>query len=235
MLMLNQVKHLISDINQRVWQDRDADALCDYFNRDILFKTQGAAMTFDQVHEYVKQSRGLGVTTVLSQEPTVLLQGDGGVMVWSEYEMRDTDNQLLQTVESMNQYVIDDNRITSNYFIWNDDMQHIMSHARHSMDGVVSDKAMTNPVLGLAALSARELQCFHALIQGASSKQVARQLSLSPRTVEEHIAKLKSKLKVKTFDQLIDYAMVNDLLQVTPMLQAIFKQSNISFSSSAIS
>ncbi|MDF1759140.1 MAG: LuxR C-terminal-related transcriptional regulator [Coxiellaceae bacterium] len=79
----------------------------------------------------------------------------------------------------------------------------------------------------METLTMRELQCFHALIQGASPKQVARQLGLSPRTIEEHIARFKAKLNIKTFDQLMDYAMANDLLQVTPLLQVMLDHANI--------
>lgn len=52
-------------------------------------------------------------------------------------------------------------------------------------------------------LSNRELQCLeHILIGNGSSKEVARQLHISPRTAEHHIANLKTKLGCKKKSEL---------------------------------
>lgn len=42
-------------------------------------------------------------------------------------------------------------------------------------------------------LSKRETQCLHFLLEGKTAKEIAKKLSLSPRTVEEYIANLKRK------------------------------------------
>ncbi|MDF1796252.1 MAG: helix-turn-helix transcriptional regulator [Coxiellaceae bacterium] len=225
MLQLSEARHLVNQMNSQVWQQRDADALLKYFDRDISFCTQGSRMSIDEVYSYVEQSRELGVSTHLKNEPTIVLQPDDSMVVWSEYEMRNADNKILQTVDSMNQYECRDGKIVSNFFMWNNDLKHIMSHARANSVNV-TDSTIT-PGGGVETLTLRELQCFHALIQGASPKQVARQLGLSPRTIEEHIARFKTKLNVKTFDQLMDFAMANDLLQVTPLLQVMLDHANI--------
>ncbi|MDF1655108.1 MAG: helix-turn-helix transcriptional regulator [Coxiellaceae bacterium] len=228
MLQLNQAKHLLAQINTEVWQQRNADALLKYFDRDITFCTQSSSMSLDEVYSYVEQSRELGISTQLKNDPTIVLQPDDSMMVWSEYEMRDADNKVLQTVESMNHYELYDGKIANNFFMWNNDLKRIMSHARTNNTNSTTAKHL--PGGGVETLTLRELQCFHALIQGASPKQVARQLGLSPRTIEEHIARLKTKLNVKTFDQLMDFAMANDLLQVTPLLQVMLDQADIAIS-----
>ncbi|MDF1759139.1 MAG: nuclear transport factor 2 family protein [Coxiellaceae bacterium] len=130
MLQMPQAQHLMDQINAQIWQQREADALLEYFDRDITFNTQGSHMTMDEVHSYVKQSRELGVSTHLKNEPTIVLQPDDSMVVWSEYEMRDGENNILQSVEAMNQYEIRDGKIASNFFMWNNDLQQIMSHAR---------------------------------------------------------------------------------------------------------
>ncbi len=62
-----------------------------------------------------------------------------------------------------------------------------------------------------ALLSAREREVLARVIQGLTSKQIARVLQLSPRTVETHRAHLQDKLQVQTLAQLVrQYAALVD-------------------------
>jgi DNA-binding NarL/FixJ family response regulator len=49
-----------------------------------------------------------------------------------------------------------------------------------------------------AGLTRREREVLHVLMGGATSPEIARQLHLSPRTVENHIAAICTKLGVST-------------------------------------
>jgi DNA-binding CsgD family transcriptional regulator len=51
--------------------------------------------------------------------------------------------------------------------------------------------------------SPRQMDCIKLLVQGFSAKEIAKQLSLSPRTVEDHLIALKRKLKAKNKAELI--------------------------------
>jgi FixJ family two-component response regulator len=55
----------------------------------------------------------------------------------------------------------------------------------------------------LATLTARENEMLEQLIQGYSSKEIARLCSLSPRTVEAHRANIFSKLEVNSLPKLL--------------------------------
>ncbi len=55
----------------------------------------------------------------------------------------------------------------------------------------------------LARLSSRELEVLHFMVDGLTSKQIARQLELSPRTVETHRAHLMEKLEVDSLAGLV--------------------------------
>lgn len=57
------------------------------------------------------------------------------------------------------------------------------------------------------ALTAREAQILGALGRGESSKQIARELSLSVRTVEAHRQSIKRKLGLEGQAELIKYAV----------------------------
>ncbi|HGA2977286.1 TPA: response regulator transcription factor [Klebsiella aerogenes] len=54
----------------------------------------------------------------------------------------------------------------------------------------------------LATLTAREHEMLQQLLQGYSSKEIARLCSLSPRTVEAHRANIFSKLEVNSLPKL---------------------------------
>jgi DNA-binding CsgD family transcriptional regulator len=55
------------------------------------------------------------------------------------------------------------------------------------------------------AMSRREIECAHYLLLGATAKQVASELSLSPRTIETYIESLKTKTETSSKSQLIQF------------------------------
>ncbi|APS36964.1 MULTISPECIES: response regulator transcription factor [Serratia] len=55
----------------------------------------------------------------------------------------------------------------------------------------------------LSTLTARENEIFEQIMQGQSSKEIARCYSLSPRTVEAHRANIFAKLKVNSLPRLM--------------------------------
>ncbi|GLY59178.1 LuxR family transcriptional regulator [Pectobacterium brasiliense] len=55
----------------------------------------------------------------------------------------------------------------------------------------------------LATLTTRENDIFTLIMQGCSSKEIARNFSLSPRTIEAHRANLFSKLEVNSLPKLM--------------------------------
>jgi DNA-binding NarL/FixJ family response regulator len=52
-------------------------------------------------------------------------------------------------------------------------------------------------------LTPRQLQVFDLLIRGLQTKEIARHLDLSPRTVEVHRAKILERLQISSFSQLL--------------------------------
>jgi len=55
----------------------------------------------------------------------------------------------------------------------------------------------------LAALTRRENQILDGLVNGLTNKQIARELEISPRTVEAHRASIMDKTRATSFSQLI--------------------------------
>lgn len=61
-------------------------------------------------------------------------------------------------------------------------------------------------------LTAREREVFHLMIEGQSSKEIARKLVISAKTVENHRAHVLEKLKARNTADVVRYAMRKGLL-----------------------
>ena len=60
----------------------------------------------------------------------------------------------------------------------------------------------------LSRLTPRERQVMQFIVSGMTSKQIAEQLGLSPRTIEVHRAHLMFKMGTKSLTQLVRWAVV---------------------------
>lgn len=65
-------------------------------------------------------------------------------------------------------------------------------------------------------LSPREVEVLRLIALGFTSVEIARQLHLSPRTVESHRAHITSKLGLTTRAELVSYAIARGLLETHP-------------------
>jgi DNA-binding NarL/FixJ family response regulator len=63
-------------------------------------------------------------------------------------------------------------------------------------------------------LSSREREIVQLLAEGKSNKQVAAMLHISTRTVENHRAKVMEKLTLRSFSELVRYAVRNKLAEL---------------------
>jgi DNA-binding NarL/FixJ family response regulator len=64
------------------------------------------------------------------------------------------------------------------------------------------------------SLTVREREIVQLLAEGNSNKEVAARLSISVRTVENHRAKIRDKLHLRSFSELVRYAIRNKLYSV---------------------
>jgi DNA-binding NarL/FixJ family response regulator len=63
-------------------------------------------------------------------------------------------------------------------------------------------------------LSSREREVFHLILESCTSAEIARRLSISPRTAETHRANLMRKLGVSNQIDLVRFAIKNGLLNI---------------------
>jgi len=67
------------------------------------------------------------------------------------------------------------------------------------------------PPAGGSRLSGREREIVQLLAEGKSNKEVAALLHISTRTVENHRAKVMEKLSLRSFSELVKYAIRNKI------------------------
>jgi DNA-binding NarL/FixJ family response regulator len=77
-----------------------------------------------------------------------------------------------------------------------------------ALEGFQIDLELPNP---LERLSAREREVLHMTVAGATSTVIARELSLSPKTVETYRSRIMEKLCVHDRTQLIHFAIEHAL------------------------
>jgi DNA-binding NarL/FixJ family response regulator len=64
-----------------------------------------------------------------------------------------------------------------------------------------------SPATGVQSLSDREFEIFQLIGQGENTRDIAKKLNLSVKTVEVHRLNIKSKLKLNTASELIHFAV----------------------------
>lgn len=70
-------------------------------------------------------------------------------------------------------------------------------------EGVRWSAARRNGSERLARLTKREREVFELLVKGYSTKEIARELGLSPRTIEDHRAQISGKTKTSSLRELV--------------------------------
>jgi DNA-binding NarL/FixJ family response regulator len=77
------------------------------------------------------------------------------------------------------------------------------------------EPAQTKPKVSDAeTLTLREIEVLQLLAKGYTNRQIAEQLSLSPRTVEGHRANLAGKLGLRSRVELVEYAEKHGLMKI---------------------
>ncbi len=80
-----------------------------------------------------------------------------------------------------------------------------------NLRGAAPGKKLAHPARSLLTL--REREVVQLLAEGRSNKEIAALLHISTRTVENHRAKTMDKLKLRSFGELVRYAVRNNIVE----------------------
>lgn len=67
-------------------------------------------------------------------------------------------------------------------------------------------------------LTDRQESCLYLLVRGKTVKEIAKDIHLSPRTVEDHLTKIKEKMNCKKKSELIEKAINLGFLYYIPQI-----------------
>jgi DNA-binding NarL/FixJ family response regulator len=82
---------------------------------------------------------------------------------------------------------------------------------RLALRSVAGESSSSNGAVGLERLSPREVEVFRLVVAGSSSKDVARRLCISVKTVETHRTNMNRKLAVRTTADLVRFAAAHGI------------------------
>ena len=76
----------------------------------------------------------------------------------------------------------------------------------------------------LQALTSRERKILKLIAEGYKNKEIADKLTMSEKTVKENQLNLMRKLNVQNISSVIDYALVNGLIDIYEILESRFSK-----------
>ena len=78
---------------------------------------------------------------------------------------------------------------------------------RHIGHPRMEERTQAGPASGLQTLSDRELEVFELIGRGFTAREIADRLAISPKTVESHRARIKTKLAIESPTELLRRAI----------------------------
>jgi DNA-binding NarL/FixJ family response regulator len=88
---------------------------------------------------------------------------------------------------------------------WHDDRFRAGPQGETSQDDFVSDRS------ALERLSRRELQVLKLVVEGKTSREIARLVNISPKTVDTYRSRIMRKLSIDNLPGLVKFAIRNGI------------------------
>jgi len=197
---------------QEVWQPLSPEALLRYYDRKVIGRSGKLTLNFDEIYQHVVESR----KRYAYVQPNFhnIMAMENRIVAWWTSTTVTHEGKPDYSLNTMISCQIKQDKLVQFEFMWDRPIGFVMpcfagtekANAKHIKTDL-EDR-----------LSRRELECFFHVIQGKTAKQIARELSLSPRTVEMYLDNVKTKLELPTVSHIMEYAMVNGFISVSPLL-----------------
>jgi DNA-binding NarL/FixJ family response regulator len=102
-----------------------------------------------------------------------------------------------------------------------DEREQVRLHAHHS-ERVLTAATALRPLARPAGLSERECEMLGLLARGLATKQIARQLGISPKTCDHYIQSVYAKARVSSRAAATMFALEHGLVGPTPRRAGTF-------------
>jgi DNA-binding CsgD family transcriptional regulator len=134
---------------------------------------------------------------------------DWKIIFGKKYILKDQNDKILALVSHFND-ITRYNIVDLNKFLEITIGKHSVKINRKQVSYVLNDTYHET------LLSKRQSECMFFLLRGKTAKDIAKILRLSPRTVEEYIDQIKSKLNCNTKSDLIEKAIQLGYINIIP-------------------
>ncbi|MDF1796253.1 MAG: helix-turn-helix transcriptional regulator [Coxiellaceae bacterium] len=211
---INTILALSKKIHQNVWSDASVQSFKNHFSPKFKAFAGQTEQSVDEWHGFLFALKSSELKLVIEVKDAIV-QGDNRLMVISSWKFIDRCGCERLVVESMMSYVFERELVTQLFYMWDYPLQQltILLESMPATEALSADQIR-------AQLTPRELQCFLYVVQGRTAKQIASELQLSKRTVEEYLSHMKQKLGLTYLSDAIRYAFSGGLLHISPQLHA---------------
>ena len=203
----------ITNMYQQVWHPLSLEGFQRYYDKNIIGQTGKITLCYDELCEHLRLS-GQRFAYLQPNFHNIMSIADNRVVAWFTQIAMTHEGTEAFRLNTMANYEIKDDKITRVEFMWDKPVDFVMINLadthKATLGGAKSDIE--------DRLTRRELECFFHIIQGKTTKQIARELHLSPRTVESYIDNMKLKLKLNSIQQVVEYAVAQGFIAVSPLL-----------------
>ena len=131
---------------------------------------------------------------------------DWKIILGQKYILKNVQGDVIGIVSQFNDFT-DSNLIDISRFLINS------SRYVHQKKQFIYEIDSSYPKINL---SDRQAEILFFLLRGKTSKEIAKLLLLSPRTIETHIEEIKKKIKCTNKSELIEKAIANGFMNIIP-------------------
>ena len=199
----------------QVWQTLSLEKFKEHYDQKVVGQTGQVTLSFEEIYEHLRLC-GERYSHLEAQFHNIQAVGDDRLLAWFTQTAMNHYGTKAYQINTMANYQIKNDKIVRVEFMWDKPVDFVMENLTNL------NHLPKTPLQEL--LTRRELECFFHVIQGKTTKQIAQELKLSPRTVESYLDNVKFKLTLNSIPQVMEYAVANGLLSVSPLLSTALKQ-----------
>jgi DNA-binding CsgD family transcriptional regulator len=202
----------LTQMYREVWQPLSTDALMRYYDRKVIGQSGKLTIGFDDIYQHISSLKER--YDYVQPNFHNIMAVDDRIVAWLTQAPINQKGQPDYLLNTMVNYQIKRGKLIRVEFMWDKPVSFVMTNLadteKAGIEGARTDIE--------ERLTRRELECFFHVIQGKTAKQIARELQLSPRTIESYLDNMKIKLGLDSTSQVMEYAVSNGFVSVSPLL-----------------